>query len=66
VKNLRDAGQGLIFLGVGAHHQNGISERRIRELQELARMMMIHSSIHWLKCIAAHIWPYDMMNAIMF
>ena len=26
-------GQGFIFEGVNAHHQNGMVERRIRELQ---------------------------------
>jgi hypothetical protein len=28
--------------GVNAHHQNGIAERRIRELQELARTTLIY------------------------
>ncbi|HSN67058.1 MAG TPA: GAG-pre-integrase domain-containing protein [Fusibacter sp.] len=35
--------QTLTFAGVNAHHQNGIAERRIRELQNLARTMMIHA-----------------------
>jgi hypothetical protein len=39
---------------VGAHHQNGIDERRIRELQEIARTMMINANTCWLKCIKAH------------
>ena len=32
--------QNLTFAGVNAHHQNGIAERRIRELQETTRAML--------------------------
>jgi hypothetical protein len=62
VENIKDAGQGLTFDGVGAHHQNGIAKRQIRELQELARTMMIHDHRRWSECITAHIWPYTVMN----
>jgi hypothetical protein len=36
-KAVADAGQTLSFCGVNAHFQNGIAERRIRELQDHAR-----------------------------
>ena len=36
VNNCTQKQQRLTFAGVNAHHQNGIAERRIRELQELA------------------------------
>ena len=36
--------QDLTFAGVNAHHQNGIAERRIRELQETTRAMLIHAT----------------------
>jgi hypothetical protein len=36
--------QGMTFAGVNAHHQNGIAKRQIRDLQELAWMMLIHAS----------------------
>ncbi len=36
-------GQGLTFAAVGAHHMNGRCERRVRELQELARTNLIHT-----------------------
>ncbi len=51
-------GQGLTFAGVNAHHQNGIAERRIRELQKLARAMLIHANSRWSNNITAHLWPY--------
>lgn len=37
VKECHRKGQPLTFAGVNAHHQNGLAERRIRELQELSR-----------------------------
>jgi hypothetical protein len=43
----RDDQQGMTFAGVNAHHQNGHAERRIRELQELARAMLIHANARW-------------------
>lgn len=33
--------RGLTFAGVNAHHQNGVAEKRIRDVQELARTQLI-------------------------
>ena len=55
--------QALTFAGVNAHHQNGIAERRIRELQELARTMLIHAARRWPACITANLWPYAVRMA---
>ena len=62
-------GQGLSFAGVNAHHQNGKAERRIRELQQTARTMLIHAQRRWPSAITANLWPYtvrmanEMLNA---
>jgi transposase InsO family protein len=58
-----DARQGLSFSGVNAHHQNGRAERRIRELQESARTMLIHAHRRWPQAISANLWPYAMRMA---
>ena len=50
--------QSLSFAGVNAHHQNGIAERRIKEIQELARSMMIHANRRWPEAISPNLWPY--------
>ena len=55
--------QGLTFAGVSAHFQNGYAERRIRELQELSRSMMIHASNRWPEAVNAHLWPYAIRMA---
>ena len=40
-------GQGMTYARVNAHHQNGVAERRIRELQERARSLLIHANARW-------------------
>ena len=55
--------QDLTFAGVNAHHQNGIAERRIRELQETTRAMLIHATKRWPKVVTIHLWPYAIWMA---
>ena len=55
--------QDLTFAGVNAHHQNGIAERRIRELQETTRAMLIHATKRWPKVVTIHLWPYAIRMA---
>jgi hypothetical protein len=47
--------QGLTFAGVNAHHQNGIAERRIKELQNMARTMLIHAQHRWPDAITTNL-----------
>ena len=58
VEACTNQGQPLTFSGVGAHHTNGKAERRIRELQEMARTALIHANKRWPEAIAAYLWPY--------
>ena len=53
----------MSFAGVNAHHQNGHAERRIRELQELARAMLIHANSRWPDSITTNLWPYAIRMA---
>ena len=55
--------QGITYAGVNAHHQNGVAERRIRELQELARAMLIHANSRWKGEVTANLWPYAIRMA---
>ena len=63
VRACRDNQQPLTFAGVNAHHQNGMAERRIRELQDTARTMLIHANRRWPTAINAHLWPYALRMA---
>jgi transposase InsO family protein len=44
---ISEKGQTISFCGVNAHWQNGVAERRIRELQENANTMLLHARRRW-------------------
>jgi flagellar basal body rod protein FlgC len=44
VESCKKASQGLSFASVNSHHENSIAERRIKEIQDTARTMLIHAS----------------------
>jgi GAG-pre-integrase domain len=56
-------GQRLAFCGVGAHHQNGRAEKRIRDIQDLARTSLIHANQRWPDAVDARLWPYALRHA---
>ena len=62
-KDCQEKGQRLTFCEVNAHFQNGMAERRIRELQEQARTMLIHANRRWPEVVNAHLWPYAIRMA---
>ena len=62
-KSCRDSKQALTFTGVNSHHTNGHAEKRIRDLQDLTRTSLIHSSSKWPGCITANLWPYALRLA---
>ena len=63
LEECRQRKQDLIFAGVNAHHQNGVAERRIRELQEMTRAMLIHATKRWPGVVTIHLWPYAIRMA---
>lgn len=60
---INDAHQTISFCGVNAHFQNGIAERKIRELQEHSRTMLIHATKRWPTAITSNLWPYALRMA---
>ena len=56
-QSVRVAGQTLSFCGVNAHHQNGVAERRIRDVTEGARTALLHAAHRWPKAVHASLWP---------
>ncbi len=63
IEACRTMNQSLTFAAVGAHHQNGKAERRIREIQETARASLIHANRRWPIAITANLWPYAVRTA---
>ena len=55
--------QRMSYSGVGAHHQNGRAEKRIRDLQDLARCSLLDANKKWAYAIDATLWPYALRKA---
>jgi transposase InsO family protein len=55
-KSIEEKGQTISFCGVGAHHQNGIAEKRIGDLQRRATTLLLHAQRRWPDAIKTHIY----------
>ena len=64
VDDVRAAHQTITFCGVGAHHENGVVERRIRDITENARTSLLRAAHRWPKAIAANLWPQAIKHVI--
>ena len=40
-----------------------VAEKRIRDLQDMARMMLLHAQRRWPQAITIHLWPYALQKA---
>jgi hypothetical protein len=54
----------ITFSGVGAHHQNGATERAIKTIASWSRTMMLHAILHWPEQTTLDLWPLAMDHAI--
>jgi hypothetical protein len=50
--------QTITFCGVGSHHQNGIAERKIKELTLGARTLLLHAKLVLPEYISTILWPF--------
>jgi hypothetical protein len=55
--------QSISFSGVGAHHQNGVAEKRIGDLQRKATALLLHAQRRWPDAISIYLWPYALRAA---
>jgi hypothetical protein len=62
-KALKDANQKITYCAVGAHHQNGIIKRRIKELTLISRTLLLHAKGHWPDYITTMLWPFALKEA---
>jgi len=63
VASVQQDGHTITFAGVGAHHQNGRAEKRIRDLQDMARTMMVFAQEKWPSQHHPSLWPYALTYA---
>jgi hypothetical protein len=52
------AGQKVSLSGVSVHFQNGIAERRIKDLTERSRTSLLHAIHRWPSAVTINLWPY--------
>ena len=57
-------GQDIDFCGVGAYHMNGVLERSIQKVVNLARTLTIDMSVHWPDQTVLEMWPMSMDHAV--
>ena len=58
VNECKRCNQKLTFCGVGAHHQNGIAERKIKDVTLIGRTILIHAMRYWPEYITIMFWPF--------
>ena len=61
--NVKKSLQQITFCGVGAHHQNGITENMIKQLTLISRTLLVHAQGLWPEYIATMLWPYALKAA---
>ena len=55
--------QTISFCGVGAHHQNGVSENTIKQLTLTARTLLLHAQRYWPEYISSMLWTFALLAA---
>ena len=58
------AQQTLSFCGVNAHHQNGKSEQRIKDVTEGTRTSLLHAAHRWPKAVSPSLRPAALKNYV--
>ena len=63
-EQIRAEQQDLTQCAVGAHHQNGIVERKIRTITTWARTMLLHAMYRWPQIITEEFWTFAVAQAV--
>jgi hypothetical protein len=57
IEACKSSNQRISYCGVNAHFQNGIAEKRIRDLQDATRTNLLFAMHRWPRMIFVHLWP---------
>ena len=55
---LRKNNQHITYCGVGAYHQNGITERYIRTMVDKTRTVLLNAHARWPTSIKMEVWTF--------
>ncbi len=58
-----DLNQTIEFCRVGAHHQNGITKNRNKQLTQTARVLLLHGMRMWPQMVDQMLWPFAIKTA---
>jgi hypothetical protein len=64
VDHIRNSSQRIQYCGTNAHHQNGVAERSIRTISNMARAHILHAAAHWPNGIDSSLWPMAVSQAV--
>ncbi len=59
----QDCDQKITYCAVGAHHQNRIVERRIKEFTLISQTLLLHAKRHWPDYVTTMMWPFALKEA---
>ena len=57
VRHIREREQRIQYCGANAHHKNGVAERAVRSVSNMARTLLLHASTHWQGGLDSSYWP---------
>jgi hypothetical protein len=57
VQHIREHSQRIHYCGANAHHKNGVAERAVKSVSNMARALILHASTHWKDGIDSSLWP---------
>mmetsp|Transcript_26587 Transcript_26587/g.37714 ORF Transcript_26587/g.37714 Transcript_26587/m.37714 type:complete len:162 (+) Transcript_26587:2-487(+) len=61
IQDYQQQKQSIIYCGVNAHWHNGLTEKRIQDLEDSTRAQLIHATHRWPQAATAHLWPYNLV-----
>ena len=57
LKDIAEQKQRVTYCGVNAHFQNGVAKKKIRDLQDATRTLLLHATARWPAVITTALWP---------
>ena len=57
VEHIHAHKQRLRFCGANTHHKNGVAERAVQSVSNMARALILQASAHWKDGIDSTLWP---------